>query len=63
MIDMLTLWRAAQVVGVSRGVLQKKIRDGELESSEGLVSTEELLRVFSHVVFKEPGALRTRNQN
>lgn len=56
MIDMLTLWRAAQVVGVSRGVLQKKIRDGELESSEGLVSTEELLRVFSHVVFKEPGA-------
>ena len=55
MIDMLTLWRAAQVVGVSRGVLQKKIRDGELESSEGMVSTEELLRVFSHVVFKEPG--------
>jgi CDP-4-dehydro-6-deoxyglucose reductase len=49
MIDLLTLWRAAQVVGVSRGVLQKKIRDGELESSEGMVSTEELLRVFSIV--------------
>lgn len=54
-VDMLTLWRAAQLVGVSRGVLQKKIRDGELAASDGLVSTEELLRVFSNVVFKEPG--------
>ena len=55
MIDLLTIWRAAQVVGVSRGALQKKIRDGELASSEGMVSTEELLRVFSNVVFKEHG--------
>jgi CDP-4-dehydro-6-deoxyglucose reductase len=53
--DVLTLWRAAQLVGVSRGVLQKKIRDGELEASDGLVSTEDLLRVFSDAVLKEPG--------
>ena len=52
---MLTIWRAAQLVGVSRGVLQKKIRDGELASSDGLVSTEELLRVFSGVDFEEHG--------
>jgi CDP-4-dehydro-6-deoxyglucose reductase len=53
MTQMLTLWRAAQVVGVSRGVLQKRIRDGELRSSEGMISTEELLRVYSDVAIKE----------
>jgi CDP-4-dehydro-6-deoxyglucose reductase len=57
MTQMLSIWRAAQVVGVSRGVMQKKIREGELHSSEGMVSTDELLRVFSHVVIKEPGDL------
>jgi CDP-4-dehydro-6-deoxyglucose reductase len=56
MTDMLTLWRAAQLVGVARGALQKKIRDGELESSDGMISTAELLRVYSHVDLEESGA-------
>ncbi len=46
MTQWLTLWRAAQLVGVSRGVLQRRIRDGELVSNEGMISSEELLRCY-----------------
>jgi CDP-4-dehydro-6-deoxyglucose reductase len=52
----LTLWRAAQLVGVSRGVLQKRIREGELASNEGLVSSEELLRCYPQAELEDSGA-------
>lgn len=42
----LTLSRAAHLTGMTRGALQKKIRDGELESYDGLVSTEALNQAF-----------------
>ncbi len=42
----LTLSRAARLVGVSRGVLQKKIRSGGLSTFEGEVEIDELLRAY-----------------
>mgnify|MGYP000532494315 CR=1 FL=1 len=33
---LITLSRAARLVGVKRGALQKKIRDGELRTFEGI---------------------------
>jgi CDP-4-dehydro-6-deoxyglucose reductase len=43
---LLTLSRAARLVGVRRGVLQSRIKSGDLPTFEGMVSTEDLLRVF-----------------
>ena len=56
MTQWLTLWRAAQLVGVSRGVLQKRIRAGDLASNEGMVSSEELLRCYPQVELEDGGA-------
>ena len=42
----LTISRAAKLIGVTRGAMQKKILDGELESFDGLVSTEQLARAY-----------------
>jgi CDP-4-dehydro-6-deoxyglucose reductase len=55
MAQWLTLWRAAQLVGVSRTVLQKMIRAGELYSNEGMVSTEELLRLYPQARLEDSG--------
>lgn len=52
----LTLPRAAHLVGVSCGVLRKRIRNGELRSTEGMVSTEELLRAFPQAELDASGA-------
>lgn len=46
MPQLLTLTRAARLIGVQRGALQKKIRDGELETFEGMVRAEDLLRLY-----------------
>ncbi len=46
MAELLSLTRAARLVGVSRGALQKRIKDGEIRTFEGLVSAEELLRAY-----------------
>jgi len=43
---LLTLSRAARLVGVRRGALQSRIRSGELAAFEGMVSAEDLLRVY-----------------
>jgi CDP-4-dehydro-6-deoxyglucose reductase len=53
----LTVWRAAQLVGVSRGVLQQQVRDGVLVLNEGLVSTDELLRLYPDARLEETGLL------
>jgi CDP-4-dehydro-6-deoxyglucose reductase len=53
----LTVWRAAQLVGVSRGVLQQQVRDGALVLNEGLVSTDELLRLYPEARLEETGLL------
>lgn len=43
---LLTLSRAARLVGVRRGALQSKIRSGELAAFEGMVSADDLLRAY-----------------
>jgi CDP-4-dehydro-6-deoxyglucose reductase len=53
----LTVWRAAQLVGVGRGVLQQQVRDGTLGTSEGLVSTDELLRLYPAAQLEASGLL------
>jgi CDP-4-dehydro-6-deoxyglucose reductase len=53
----LTIWRAAQLVGVARGVLQQQVRDGRLQLSEGLVSTDSLLQLYPQAQFEEHGLM------
>lgn len=46
MPQLLTLSRAARLIGVRRGALQSKIRSGELATFEGMVSAEDLQRAY-----------------
>jgi CDP-4-dehydro-6-deoxyglucose reductase len=46
MPQLLTLTRAARLVGVTRGSLQKKIKHGELATFEGMIAITELLRTY-----------------
>src|SRR5450755_1209745 len=55
----LTVWRAAQLLGVGRGVLQQQVRDGTLSLSDGLVSTDALLRLYP-AAWLEPSGLLER---
>jgi CDP-4-dehydro-6-deoxyglucose reductase, E3 len=57
MAQWVTIWRAAQLVQVPRGVLQQRVRAGELELSEGLVSTERLLELYPQMRLPESGML------
>ena len=57
MAQWLTVWRAAQLVGVPRGVLQQRVRTGELATSDGLVSTEALLRLYPQAELEASGML------
>ncbi len=56
MTQWLTLSRAARLIGVSRGVLQQRVRDGELPTNDGLVSTEGLLRLYPQWSIEDSGA-------
>lgn len=44
--QLLSLSRAARLVGVSRSALQKNIREGTLETFEGKIAITDLLRVY-----------------
>ena len=57
MSQWVTVWRAAQLVGVPRAVLQRKVRSGELELADGLVSTTALLALYPQSRFEESGML------
>ncbi len=46
MPQLLTLSRAARLVGVTRGAIQKKIQNGELSTFEGQLKVTELLRAY-----------------
>jgi len=52
----LTLSRAARLIGVPRGVLQRHVREGRLPSNDGLVSTEGLARLFPEWTAEDSGA-------
>ncbi len=57
MAHWVTVWRAAQLVGVSRGVLQQRVRDGEIELADGLVSTDRLLELYPQAQIEGSGML------
>ena len=57
MAHWVTVWRAAHLVGVPRGVLQQRVRAGELELNDGLVSTDALLRLYPQAQLEESGLL------
>jgi CDP-4-dehydro-6-deoxyglucose reductase, E3 len=46
MTQLLTVSRAARLVGVARGTLQKKIKCGDLTTFEGMVDADDLLRAY-----------------
>ncbi|HET7524320.1 MAG TPA: 2Fe-2S iron-sulfur cluster-binding protein, partial [Burkholderiaceae bacterium] len=55
MAQWVTVWRAAQLVGVPRGVLQQRVRAGEIELHDGLVSTETLLKLYPTTDVEQSG--------
>ncbi len=57
MAQWVTIWRAAQLVGVSRGVLQQRVRAGEIALSDGLISTEALVGLYPQVELEQSGML------
>ena len=57
MAQWVTVWRAAQLVGVPRGILQQRVRAGEIELHDGLVSTETLLRLYPQTELEQSGML------
>lgn len=57
MPQLLPLSRAARLVGISRGALQKRIRDNELQTFEGEVRVADLLRVFPDVKLQDDSAV------
>ncbi|MBI3547338.1 MAG: 2Fe-2S iron-sulfur cluster binding domain-containing protein [Gammaproteobacteria bacterium] len=54
---LLTLTRAARLVGVSRGALQKKIKSGELPTFEGMVKPQDLVRAYPETRLEDNTAL------
>ena len=62
MTQMLSLARAAHLIGVARTALQEKIRAGELAAYDGMVSADELQRVFPDLVLEESGAFERVTQ-
>ncbi|MEI8327106.1 MAG: 2Fe-2S iron-sulfur cluster-binding protein [Betaproteobacteria bacterium] len=57
MSHQVSVWRAAQLVGVARGVLQQQVRSGALVLNDGLVSTDVLLRLYPGAKMEESGLL------
>ena len=55
MAQWVTVWRAAQLVGVPRGVLQQRVRSGEIELADGLVSTEALIKLYPQTQLESSG--------
>jgi CDP-4-dehydro-6-deoxyglucose reductase len=57
MAHRVTIWRAAQLVGVPRGVLQQRVRAASSSSADGLVSTDTLLRLYPQLQLESQGLL------
>ncbi len=56
MSQFLNLARAAHLVGATRGALQRMIGSGEIQAFDGMISIEELLRVFPAAAIEDSGA-------
>ncbi|MBI3778601.1 MAG: 2Fe-2S iron-sulfur cluster binding domain-containing protein [Gammaproteobacteria bacterium] len=55
--QLLTLTRAARLVGVSRGALQKKIKNGDLPTFEGMVKPEDLMRAYPNTRLEDTSVI------
>ena len=62
MAKLLNLHRAARLVGVTRGALQKKIQDGELDAFDGVVTLDELHRAYPHAALEDNTVLEQVEQ-
>jgi CDP-4-dehydro-6-deoxyglucose reductase len=62
MSQLLSLARAAQLVGLARGALQKLVRTGELKAFDGQITVDELRRVFPTAVLEDAGAFEKVTQ-
>ena len=62
MAQWVTVWRAAQLVGVARGVLQRRVQSGEIVLTDGLVSTERLLELYPQTEIEGSGLLERVTQ-
>mgnify|MGYP001002134314 FL=1 len=56
MAQWLTLSRAAHLLGITRVALQKRIRDGELPSFDGMVDADDLLRAWPGLDLEQSGS-------
>ena len=56
MPQLLTLSRAARLVGITRGALQSRIKAGELAAFEGMVSADDLLRAYPETRLEDNSA-------
>lgn len=62
MAKLLNLHRAARLIGVTRGALQKKIQDGELDSFDGMVTPDELHRAYPDAALEDNTVLEQIEQ-
>lgn len=62
MSQWLTLSRAAHLLGISRMALQKRIREGELPSFDGMVTVDDVRRAWPQLDLEESGSFeKTRS--
>ncbi len=62
MARLITLSRAARLVGVKRATLQKRIQDGDLSTFEGELYLSELLRAYPQAKVEDSGMLDRAEQ-
>src|SRR5512134_1632330 len=66
MTQWVSLSRAARLIGVARGVLQRQIREGQLATADGLVSMASLAELYPQWNAEDSGAfehvMRVREQ-
>lgn len=62
MPQLLTLTRAARLVGSTRGALQNKIKRGDLATFEGMVRAEDLLRVYPDALLEDNTVIERMTQ-
>lgn len=57
MSELLTLSRAARLVGVARGILQQQIRSGDLPTFEGKIAIADLLHLYPTITLDDTSML------
>lgn len=62
MTHKVSIWRAAQLLGLARGVLQQQVREGTLVLDDGWVSTDVLAQLYPNAQLEESGMLERVTQ-